>query len=188
MEWTPRFPIMPIDSERSSLYYDNGRQGFIYVLNHPLMCGANPVTGADLPLLKIGATRKHPLQRLDELSAATGVPTPFALAFYRDFADAFTAERLVHAKFTDQRISTEREFFVAPLDDVVAFINAMPTSVDYREELTSQGVTGGDYQRPVVLPDTPFAELFSTFDPDGPAELTAAERADCRALEASLAR
>ncbi len=164
--------------ERSSLYYDNGRQGFCYVLTNPHMPG----------IVKAGATRKHPLQRTQELGAGTGVPGDFTLAYFRDYLDAFAAETLIHEHFAHARINESREFFAVPVGEMIAFMDSLPRRVAEDAGLSSQGVTGGDYQRPVVLPDTPFAELFSRFDPDGPAELTAAEQAQCRALEASLAR
>ena len=169
--------------ERQSLYYDNGRQGFVYVLRSQFV--TDPATS--LPLLKIGATRKHPLQRAAELSAATGVPEPMGIAYYRDFSDAFLAESLIHDHFAYARINELREFFAAPLDDVIAFIDGLVSNSEYQDGLSSEGVCGGE-ARAVKLPATPWAELFATFDPDGPPELTADERAQCRTLEASLAQ
>jgi hypothetical protein len=163
----------------SSLYLDNGRQGFVYLVANPHMPG----------LVKIGATRKHPLQRAKELSAGTGVPEEMILAYYHDFDDAFEAERLTHERFDNARVNEGREFFRVDLDEAIAFVSGLCNSLTYRDALTSVGIEGGDYtapRRPVRLPPTPWAELFASFDPDGPPELTSAEQAACRALEAQF--
>lgn len=170
--------------ERQSLYYDNGRQGFVYVLRCRFM--VDPASGC--PLLKVGATRKHPLQRARELSAGTGVPEEMTIAYFRDFTDAFLAETLVHEAFDSARVNGFREFFAAPLNDVIGFIDGLVSNPEYQDALSSEGVCGGEARRPVRLPATPWATLFASFDPDGPPELTAAEQAQCRALEASLAQ
>lgn len=168
----------------------DARQGFVYVLQSPSMRGPDGV-----PILKIGATRKHPLQRAKELSAGTGVPEPFVLAYYRDFDDAFLAESLVHEAFASVRTNEAREFFAAGLAAVVAFIDSLGTSAAYRSLLSSQGIVGGECPEP--LPslgdwgppiETPWSELFATFPDDGsPRELTPEEQAKCRALAAELA-
>lgn len=162
------------NTDRSSIYTDNGRIGFVYLLTNKHMPG----------LVKAGACRKHPLLRATELGANTGVPGAFTIAYFRDFADCFKAESLVHERFDPVRVNASREFFQAPLSEIIAFVNSLPTSAAYEEGLVSQGVIGGEYQGEQVA--TPMAELFSTFDQDGPPELSAEEQARCRALEASL--
>lgn len=164
---------------RSSILLDGGRQGFVYVLTSRLLR-----TPDGVPLLKIGCTRKHPLQRAKELASGTGVAEAYQIAYYRDFSDCFIAERLTHHHFAAQRLHDDREFFAAPLDEVVFFLDGLVNSSTYRG-LASEGVTGGERQGEAPIA-TPFAELFATFDQDGPAELTAAEQAQCRALEGSL--
>lgn len=177
---------MPRDTERSSIYAESGRLGFIYVLQSQFArTPPGSPFGADIPLLKIGATRKHPLQRAGELSAGTGVPEPMIIAYFRDFPDSFLAESLVHARFDAVRINPGREFFAAPLSEVVAFIDSLGTSVEYQDRLASQGVTGGEYSA-VVDVSMPWADLFSTFEDRGDGVLNEAEQAACRELEAEL--
>lgn len=157
---------MPRTNE--SIYTDTGRLGFIYVLTNAHMPG----------LVKVGATRKHPLQRANELGAGTGVPGAFELAYFRDFDDSFAAETAVHEHFAAARVNESREFFAASVGDVIAFINALAA----RE--ASQGVTGGTYQRVVELDPMPWSELFATFEDRGDGVLNETEQAACRALEA----
>ncbi len=167
---------MPIDADRSSRNLDSGRQGWVYLVTNLHMPG----------LVKIGATRKHPLQRAQELGAGTGVPAAMVLSYYHDFADCFEAERLVHEHFDALRVNESREFFRVELGVAVAFVAGLCNSSTYREAaLESAGMVGGTYQREVKLPATPWADLFASFDPDGPAELSPAEQAQCRALEAA---
>lgn len=161
--------------DNRSAFNDSGRLGFVYVLTNRSMPG----------LVKIGCTRKHPLERLEELCAATGVPTKFDLAFYKDFADCFAAEDLAHEAFAAARVNESREFFAVSLHEVVTFLRGLVNSSHYRE-LASQGIEGGTWTEQANLPSTPFAELFVSFDPNGPAELTPEEQAKCRALERRL--
>ena len=169
---------MPANSDDYRPYLDNGRQGFVYLL-----------TSNRLPnLVKIGATRKHPLQRAKELGAGTGVPEPFLLAYFRDYSDCFTAESLIHQTFEVTRVNENREFFEVDIDEVIEYMDGLAQSSEYKE-LVSEGIIGGTHeQRPVARrgsmdPPTPLAELFATFPDDGsPRELTIEEQAKCRAL------
>jgi hypothetical protein len=62
-------------------------QGWIYVLVNSSLPG----------LVKVGRTSRSTQERVAELSAATGVPTPFVLAFDQEFEDCVAAEQSVHA-------------------------------------------------------------------------------------------
>lgn len=77
--------------------------GYIYVLTNRSMPG----------LVKVGKTVRDPLTRMNELSGATGVPTPFELAFTLQFDDCHTAERRIHQLLSERgtRVSNRREFF-----------------------------------------------------------------------------
>lgn len=77
--------------------------GYIYVLTNRSMPG----------LVKVGKTVRDPLTRMNELSGATGVPTPFELAFTLEFDDCHTAERQIHQQLSERgtRVSNRREFF-----------------------------------------------------------------------------
>ena len=75
-------------------------KGFIYVASNESMQG----------LLKIGRSKNHPDQRMQEL-AGTGVPTPFHLAYLALVEDHETAELQLHQLFNESRVSQNREFF-----------------------------------------------------------------------------
>lgn len=152
--------------------------GFVYLLTSPSMPG----------LVKVGATRKHPLQRARELSAGTGVPTDFKVAYFRDFDDCFLAEALTHEAFAEYRVNEGREFFEVSLGELVAFVDRLASSRGYQDGLGSAGVTGGTWDkgqqfRATQSVSTPFADLFATFPDRGDGVLNAEERAACRALE-----
>lgn len=175
--------LKPPNSNTYRPYLDQGRQGFIYLLTNVSMPG----------LVKIGATRKHPIQRAKELGATTGVPGEFTLAYYRDYLDCFLAETLTHQVFDRFRVNESREFFRVSVGDVVAHLDSLPMSSQYREKLVSGGIIGGLWgegcevdsppRKPFTPVVTPMAELFASFPDDGsPRELTQEERARCAPL------
>lgn len=91
-------------------------RGFIYILSNPSLDG----------LVKIGKTTRTPLDRVTELSSATGIPTPFQLLYFKEFEDCDAAERALHALFTarDARVADNREFFrAAPHEAITAVMN-----------------------------------------------------------------
>ena len=92
--------------------------GYVYALINPSMPG----------LVKVGRTERDPENRVGELSAATGVATPFILAFKEYFSDCETAETHVHTmlEIGGARLSANREFFQASLNDVVSVMLAAP--------------------------------------------------------------
>ncbi len=85
--------------------------GHVYVLINPSLDG----------LLKIGKTTRAPIDRAKELSSSTGVPTPFVVAYDAYFPDCSKAEQYVHVKLESKgyRLSPNKEFFDAPLKDVI---------------------------------------------------------------------
>lgn len=125
-----------------------------------LYCAINP----SLPgLIKIGTTTKHPLERVRELSAPTGVPTPFVLAYHRAVYNPFKAELHVHELLDAFRISDSREFFKLPLHEAIKTIDSIPENA--------------------YDVSTPWAELFATFPDDGrPRNLTFDEQLACSRL------
>lgn len=166
---------MPRPDPADVAHSRENRLGWVYVLAHPEMPG----------LAKLGATRKHPIQRATELSAGTGVPGQFTVAYYRSFSDAFEAEGLLHDRLADVRVDAAREFFRVSVEEAAGLIRGLA------EELESDGREGGEMiDAGVVLPVGPNVEdlypmavLFSTFPDDGEGrELTLEERAKCRAL------
>jgi hypothetical protein len=87
--------------------------GFVYVMVNPSMPGQ----------VKIGFTNRKPEARVAELSASTGVPTPFILVYWARFKSARVAERKVHKLLRKERVNASREFFrVSPKRAIDAVI------------------------------------------------------------------
>ncbi len=88
--------------------------GIVYVLINPTMPG----------LAKVGKTRRSPEDRVTELSSATGVPSPFIMAFQQPAADVDAAEEWVHKELerSGHRHSASREFFNAPLHKIIEVV------------------------------------------------------------------
>ena len=65
-------------------------------------------------LLGAGAISRFgrtPVLRVSGLTAATGVPAPFVIAWSRAVSDCATVEAAVHRLLDDRRVSGRREFF-----------------------------------------------------------------------------
>ena len=90
--------------------------GYVYVFFNPSLPG----------LVKIGRTQRNPAERAAELSAATGVPTPFMLVFDCAFADCESAERHIHdvLSLRGHRRAANREFFEMSVSDAVKTVVA----------------------------------------------------------------
>ena len=73
----------------------------IYLLMNPSMPG----------LFKIGKTTRKTEQRVKELNAATGVPTTFIVVYEVFVNDCHDAEKYVHDRLNQYRVSSNREFF-----------------------------------------------------------------------------
>jgi hypothetical protein len=75
-------------------------------------------------LVKVGKTSRDTESRAKELSSVTGVPTPFIVAFDAFFGDCSQAEDYVHNKLEQRgyRLASNREFFQAPLKEVIKTI------------------------------------------------------------------
>jgi TPR repeat protein len=85
--------------------------GYIYALINPSLEG----------LVKVGKTRRDPTDRVKELSSSTAAPTPFVLAFDVYVDNCSTAESYLHTLLGRRgyRVSKNREFFNAPLKEVI---------------------------------------------------------------------
>ncbi len=90
-------------------------RGFVYILVNPSLEG----------LVKIGHTSRTVEQRCAELSAATGVPTPFIAVYEEEVNDAPLVERMIHQQLGEMgfRPNSNREFFSAPVKHAVKVIN-----------------------------------------------------------------
>jgi hypothetical protein len=89
--------------------------GFLYILVNPSMPG----------LLKIGKTTRFPDERAAELSADTGLPTRFMVAYDWSVSDCDAAETQVHDLLKSFRINSDREFFALPLKQAIKSIEPL---------------------------------------------------------------
>lgn len=83
-------------------------KGYLYILTNPSINGQ----------VKIGRTERHPEERRKEISAATGVSTPFELVYWKFFDDCHLAESTLHKRLEQEgyRVSNNREFFTISED------------------------------------------------------------------------
>ncbi|QFG00429.1 hypothetical protein PB01_17370 [Psychrobacillus glaciei] len=128
--------LMPHEDDfgASNVIYElnNESAGYIYLMMNPSMNG----------IIKIGLTRRTPEERLEELSKATGVPTPFILVFKEQFNDCVRAEKMIHAILEErrERVSSNREFFSTEISEAIKVIqqvkqnDVIPVSSDYVED------------------------------------------------------
>src|SRR4051812_46236154 len=79
--------------------------GHVYVLVNPAFAG----------LVKIGCTGGSPEDRARQLSATTGVPQPYIVAYSANVVDMEAAEQRVHTLLESRglRVTPNREFFQA---------------------------------------------------------------------------
>ncbi|MSR16677.1 MAG: GIY-YIG nuclease family protein [Methylococcaceae bacterium] len=79
-------------------------------------------------LVKVGKTTRTPAERAAELSKVTGVPTPFIVVYEQLVDDCTAAEEFVHTMLQQKgyRESDNREFFRAPVSEVIQIIIKMP--------------------------------------------------------------
>lgn len=85
--------------------------GYVYVLMNPSLN----------KLVKIGKSTRTPEVRAQELSTATGVPTPFTVVYDCFFENCSNAEVFVHTFLENKgyRVSDNREFFEVSIKDAV---------------------------------------------------------------------
>ena len=64
-------------------------------------------------VVKIGATRRNPSERLDEANASDTwrPPRPYVVVCATEVADPFACERAIHALLAARRVNTRHEFF-----------------------------------------------------------------------------
>ncbi|MDD0840688.1 GIY-YIG nuclease family protein [Curvibacter sp. HBC61] len=108
---------------------------YIYILINPSLKG----------LLKIGRTNRRPEERAQELSATSGVPQPFIVAYEAKISDSVLAEQQIHSELTrmGHRNNPAREFFELPLKDAVAIVdricsNFLPTQESDRDSFIEE--------------------------------------------------
>lgn len=87
-------------------YRENKHVGWIYIMRNRAFREQ---------LLKIGKSRRPPMQRAAELGAATAVPEGFELVYFVHVSNHHEAEKMVHSDLVQYRKSVGKEFFDSPL-------------------------------------------------------------------------
>jgi len=87
-------------------------EGYIYIIKNPSFQN----------LLKIGQTIRSPEERAREISNATGVPSPYEVAYYIQVPRCVEAEALIHESLKDYRHSDNREFFNISINKAIDII------------------------------------------------------------------
>lgn len=98
-------------------------EGYIYCLTNACMPG----------IVKIGMTLEDPEFRAAELSANTGVPTPFCVAISKRIVNPRKKEKALHDLLTELgfRVNEKREFFNCSLS-VVGHLFAVVDGAEVR--------------------------------------------------------
>jgi len=121
-DWLDEFQTerLTVVNEYPDSEYTSQDAGYIYVMMNPSMQG----------VIKIGLTRRSPEERLEELSKATGVPTPFILVYKEYFSDCVKAEKIIHSFLEDrgQKLSSNREFFNTDIPSAIKLIQEVKES------------------------------------------------------------
>jgi len=109
------------------------RIGSIYILINPSL---------QKDYLKIGKTSRIAEERAHELSSATGVPTPFHVAYEARVSDCDRAERAIHKSLENYRVVGQREFFQLPLKVAIEIVSEVikeyEINTDYLDALEEQ--------------------------------------------------
>lgn len=123
------------DSRINDLSRENSvtsnNQGYVYVLANSAMPG----------LVKVGRTTRTASERAQELSSVSGLPTPFIVVYEQLFEDCSAAESHLHTLLAGRgfRVSENREFFNAPVNEVVRAILLTPGAITGEAIATQSG-------------------------------------------------
>lgn len=106
--------------------------GYLYILSNPSYIGQ----------VKIGKTERHPNDRRKELSAATGVPTPFEVRHWAYFNDCDLAEKKIHEVLSKhgKRVSGKKEFFRLSAEDAIEIMNKLEVLLNKDEGNRSENI------------------------------------------------
>ena len=104
---------------RQSINGGNGDQS-VYILENPSMPG----------ILKIGYTKGDPNDRADQLSKATGVPTPYKVVYSHNCFNGERIERATHKQLKKKRVNKDREFFNITIEEAKKIIEKIGSQYD----------------------------------------------------------
>lgn len=122
-----------------------GSPGYVYVLLNQSLPGC----------VKIGKTIRDPAARAAELSSATGVPTPFAVAYDAYFNDCDHAEAYIHAllEVAGVRLAGNREFFsISPTEAINAVIRAQKKLVSTKPSQVDDSLISREHEQESTEP------------------------------------
>lgn len=123
-------------------YADNQAVGWVYAVRN---------TEFRRPLIKIGMSSNPPHVRAIRL-ASTGVPGVFELIYCVHAVNARLAESMAHEALASYRLQPDKEFFEAPIGEVVRILDAVGAQLPIRR---SQARSGRYNERSKPL-DQPF--------------------------------
>ncbi len=109
-EMLSRLQLESLDKRRREYKY----VGWVYVAWNP---------GFADTIFKIGQTRVSPSERIKGLSTSTSVPQKFQLVYFIHVSDHLEAEKYVHQTLKDSRLNPGKEFFNAPIMNVVKVLD-----------------------------------------------------------------
>ncbi|HHL2708997.1 TPA: GIY-YIG nuclease family protein [Yersinia enterocolitica] len=84
--------------------------GWVYILQNDSMPG----------IFKVGMTTTHPIQRANELSRTTGVPTKFSVVESFISVSPEKHEKEIHKILARHRVNEDREFFKCPIEKIIS--------------------------------------------------------------------
>ena len=116
--------------------------GWVYAFETPSMPG----------FLKIGATRRSPVERLEEANASDTwrPPHPYVVACAAEVADPFACERAVHALLGARRINPRNEFFDVTVDEARTVFALLSPKAAHAPNLTP--LVAAPVAAPVAVP------------------------------------
>lgn len=98
----------------------------------------------DMPgLIKIGRTNRTAVSRAKQLSEATGVPSPFEVAYVLRCKQYKELEKDIHGKLKKYR-RPNREFFDYPVDDAILLFNRLASKYP---DVEKESITGPTRRR-----------------------------------------
>jgi hypothetical protein len=80
--------------------------------------------------VKIGYTKNDPVERANQLSKSTGVPTPFNVVYSYSCFNGERIEKAVHKHFRKKRVNSQREFFYINADEAIKVIESLGSTLD----------------------------------------------------------
>lgn len=81
-------------------------------------------------MVKIGYTKGDPIDRANQLSKSTGVPTQFNVVYSYSCFNGERIEKGVHKYLNKKRVNTQREFFYVNKEEAIKVIELIGSQTD----------------------------------------------------------